>query len=81
MSALGWESAFSPGFSIAREAAIGPIAYAKQVNNEAAAAISNLSTVTQTYVVILGIAAVLVIVPVVWWARAVRKRIRKPAGS
>jgi len=81
LSALAWKSAFSPGFSIAKEGAIGPIAYAEQVNNQAAAAISNLSTVDQTYALILGIMAVLVIVPVVWWARAVRKRFRKSAGG
>jgi MFS family permease len=81
MSALGWESAFSPGFSIAKEAAIGPIAYAGQVNNELAASISNLATVDQSYALILGIMALLVIVPVVWWARVVRKKMRKPAAD
>ena len=81
MTATGWESAFSPGFSIAKEAAIGPIAYAEHVNNELAASIANLSTVSQSYVAILGIMAVLVIVPVVWYSRIVRKRIRKPVGD
>jgi hypothetical protein len=81
MSALGWESAFSPGFSIAKEAAIGPIAYAGQVNNELAASISNLATMDQSYALILGIMALLVIVPVVWWARVVRKKMRKPAAD
>lgn len=81
MSALGWESAFSPGFSIAKEAAIGPIAYAEQVNNELAASITNLSTVDQSYALILGIMALLVIVPVVWWARVVRKKMRKPKAD
>lgn len=81
LSALGWESAFSPGFSIAKEAAIGPVAYAKEVNNELAASIVNLSTVDQTYVMVLGIMTLLVIVPVVWWARVVRKKTQKPLGS
>ena len=81
LSAMGWESAFSQGFSIAKDAAIGPIAYAEQVNNELAVSIANLSTVSQSYVAILGIMALLVIVPVVWYARAVRKRIRKPAAD
>jgi len=75
LSAMGWESAFSQGFSIARQAAIGPIAYAQQVNNEMAATISNLSTVNQTFAVILGVMALLVIVPVVWYARVVRKNL------
>ncbi len=76
-SALGWESAFSQGFSIAKEAAIGPIAYANEVNNAVASSIANLSTADQTYTFILGILAAVVIIPVVWYARAVRKRFRK----
>ena len=78
-SSLGWESAFSPGFSIAREAAIGPIAYAKEVNSELAASITNLSAIDQTYGIVLGAMALLVIVPVILWSNAVRKKIRKPA--
>ena len=78
LSALGFESAFSPGFSIAREGAIGPIAYATEVNNELAASLANLSTVDQSYVWSLGVMAFLVIVPVVWYARVVRKKTRKP---
>lgn len=78
LSALGWESAFSQGFSIAKDAAIGPIAYAEQTNNELAVSIANLSTVNQSYVAILGVMTVLVIVPVVLYARAVRMKIRKP---
>jgi len=77
LSAMGWESAFSPGFSIAKEAAIGPIAYAEQVNNELAASMVNLSVMDQSYVWFLGIMAFLVIVPVVWYARAVRKKNQK----
>lgn len=80
-SSLGWESAFSPGFSIAKDAAIGPIAYAKEVNNEVAAAMTNLSTVDQTYGIVLGVMALLVIVPVFLWSNAVRKKIRKPASD
>ncbi|MFC1777675.1 RNA polymerase sigma factor [Pseudomonadota bacterium] len=76
MSAMGWESAFSGGFSIARQAAIGPIAFAEQVNNEMAASITNLSTVNQTFALILGVMALLVIAPVVWYARAVRKNLK-----
>jgi RNA polymerase sigma factor (sigma-70 family) len=78
LSALGWEGAFSPGFSIAKEAAIGPIAYAAEINNEVAASLVSLSTMDQTYAWFLGIMAFLVIVPVVWYAHAVRKKTRKP---
>lgn len=81
LSSLGWESAFSQGFSIAKEAAIGPIAYAEQVNNEMASSISNLSMADQSHPLILSIMALLVIVPVVWHSRAVRKKFRKPSAG
>jgi RNA polymerase sigma factor (sigma-70 family) len=81
LSAMGWEGAFSQGFSIAKEAAIGPVAYAEQINNELAASILDLSMADQSYAAILGFMAILVIVPVVWYARVVRKRMRKPAGD
>ncbi len=79
ISALGWESAFSPVFSIAKDAAIGAVAYADQVNNELAATLANMSTVDQSYTLVLGLMAALVLVPVVWWSQTVRKKIRKPA--
>ena len=40
-SALAWESVFSNGFSIAKDAAIGPIARAPHVINEQIAEIAN----------------------------------------
>lgn len=81
LSALGWESAFSQSFSIAKDAAIGRVAIAEHVNNETAASISNLSTVNQSYAVILGIMAFLVIVPVVLYSNSVRKKMRRPFGD
>lgn len=77
LSAMGWESAFSPAFSMAKEAAIGPIAYAGEVNNDLAASIVNLSTVNQSYVWFLAVMALMVIVPVVWYARTVRRKHKK----
>lgn len=73
LSALGWQSAFSNGFSIAKGAAVGPIAFAEQVNNESAASLANLALADQSSGVILGTLALLVIVPVVWYSRVVRK--------
>ena len=81
LSATGWESAFSPGFSIAKEAAIGPIAYAEHVNNELAYTITRLAVADQFAMVILGAVALLVIVPVVWYARVVRKNLRKSTSD
>jgi len=75
-SALGWESAISNGFSIAIDAALGPIAYADQVNTELAADISNFTLLGQSYQWLLALIAVLVIVPSILHARQVRKRMK-----
>lgn len=77
-SALGWNSAFSGiGFSIANEAAIGPFAFAKHINNEQAGEIINLTIIGESYLWILAMIAVLVIVPAVWHSNKVRQRMRK----
>ncbi|MEL6199536.1 MAG: sigma-70 family RNA polymerase sigma factor [Pseudomonadota bacterium] len=75
ISSLGWESAFSAGVSMAREGAIGPVAFANAVNNERAAEIVDLAIFGQTYLWVLGLIAVLVIVPSVWYSRKVRERL------
>ena len=74
LSSLGWESAFSQGFSVAKEAAIGPVALAEEVNNELAASISNLSMADESHAFILSAIAIMVIVPAVWHSRVVRGR-------
>lgn len=76
LTSLGWESAFSSGFSIAKEAAIGPIAYGAQVNNEQAIEISNLTLFGQSYHWALALIAVFVIVPAIWHSTKVRQRMR-----
>jgi len=77
MSSLGWESAFSSGFSIAKEAAIGTYASATHINSEQAAEMIHLSTFGNLYQWALGVLAVLVIVPAIWHSNAVRKRMGK----
>lgn len=77
ISALGWESAWCPGFAIAREGAIGAIAYAKEVNNEMAAQIASLPNVEQYHVYVLCAISLLVLVPVIFYAQAIRKRMGK----
>lgn len=74
LSSLGWESAFSQGFSMAKEAAIGPIALAEQINNEAAGTIASLSAADKSQTFILILTALLVIVPAVAYSRAVRSK-------
>jgi RNA polymerase sigma factor (sigma-70 family) len=81
LSALGWESAFSQGFAIAREGAIGSVPFAKQVNNEQAAEIVNLAALGHSYLWVLAAIAILVIVPAAWHAKAVRQRMGKDRGS
>ena len=77
LSSLGWDGAFSTGFSIAKEAAIGPVAFAEQVNNQQAAEILELTLVNQGYALMIIAASVLVIVPAVWHSHKVRQRLRK----
>lgn len=77
LSSLGWESAVSGGFSIARDAAIGPTALAEQINNELAAQISSLTLFSQTYQWALAAMAIMVIVPAAWHSHNVRKRMKR----
>lgn len=73
-SALGWDSAFSNGFSIASEAAIGTFVYAKEVNNELAAQISAMGQFKLLHHWFLLSIIVFVLVPAIWHARKVRQR-------
>ena len=77
ISALGWMSAWGPGFAIAKEAAVGGIAYAKEVNNELAAQIASLQQVYDYHLYVLAALSMLVIVPVIIYAGLIRKRMRK----
>jgi RNA polymerase sigma factor (sigma-70 family) len=74
LSSLGWESAFSNGFSIAKDAAVGPFAYASEVNNEIAYEISDLALFSQSYQWILVAITLFVIVPAYLHFKNVRKR-------
>jgi hypothetical protein len=77
VSALGLQSAWAPGFAIARDAAIGSVAYARQVNNELAAQLASLQQVEQYHVYVLWTLSILVIVPVFFYAQAIRRRMRR----
>jgi RNA polymerase sigma factor (sigma-70 family) len=76
LSALGWESAFSNGFSIAKEAALAPVAFAEQMNNEQAADISNLTLLGQSHQWILAFIAIVVIIPSILHSYKVRQRMK-----
>jgi RNA polymerase sigma factor (sigma-70 family) len=76
LSSLGWESAFSNGFSIAKDAAIAPVAFANQINNEQASDITNLTLLGQSEHWVLAFIAILVIIPSAWYSRKVRQRMK-----
>lgn len=76
LSSVGLESAFSQGFSIANQAAIGPIAIGEHTNNDIAVQLAQLSLLNIHYHWFLAAIAVLVIVPAALHAYTVRKRMK-----
>lgn len=76
-SALGWESAASGGFSIAKEAALGAIPFAKHINNEQAANIASLALFQQNSLWLFSAITLFVIVPAVLYSNKVRQRMGK----
>ena len=78
LSALGWQSAFSDGFSVAVDGAIGLIAFAAHINNQQAAELTHTSVLSASYPWLMVVIAILVIVPAAWHAHQVRQRIRPP---
>jgi hypothetical protein len=81
LSALGWESAQGGGFSIARVAAEGPVAFAQHANDAVAHQILANPNMEQTHMIFLIVIAVLSIVPIAFYARAVRQRLGRTARS
>ncbi len=75
-SALGWESAASGGFSIAKEAALGAIPFAKHINSDHAADIASLAMFHQSSIWMLSAITFFVVVPAILYAHAVRKRFK-----
>lgn len=74
MASTGWESAFSGGIAVAKDGAMGAIAFAEQANNELAAQIVNLSAVGDHYLWVLAVMALLVIVPMAVFAKYTQRR-------
>lgn len=77
LSSLGWDSAFGGGFAVAREAAVGRIAFAKEANTELAAQMTSLPAVEQHHVWVLFAMAALVLIPVISYAQAIKKRMAR----
>jgi len=81
LSALGWASAQGSGFAIARIAAEGPVAFAQHANDPIARQLLADPHAEQTQMIILIVITVLSLVPIAYYARAVRQRLGGRARS
>jgi RNA polymerase sigma factor (sigma-70 family) len=77
LSALGWQSAQSGGFAIARVAAEGPLAFATHANDPVARQLLGHPQAEQHVMIFLIVAALFTLVPVTLYAREVRRRMRR----
>ena len=75
LSALGWETASGSGFAIARFSAEGPLAWARHANDAVAAQILADPQAGQGQLTVITVITLLSLVPVILYARAVRKRL------
>jgi hypothetical protein len=81
LSALGWQSAQGGGFSIARIAAEGPVAFAQHANDPIARQMLADPHAEQNQMIILAVISVLSIIPIAYYAWAVRRRLGGHARS
>jgi RNA polymerase sigma factor (sigma-70 family) len=79
LSALGWQTAQGSGFAIARTAAEGPIAFAQHANDPVAHQVLAAPHAEQSQMLFLILVSIFSVVPVALYARAVRKRLGRPA--
>lgn len=75
LSALGWQSAQGGGFSIAWIAAEGPLAFAQHANDPIARQILADPNTEQNQMIFLIVITLLTLIPVAYYARAVRQRL------
>ena len=75
LSALGWSTAAGSGFSIARIAAEGPLAFAQHANDAVARQSLADPHAARSQMIIFSVSAVLSILPIAYYARAVRRRL------
>ena len=75
LSALGWQSAQSGGFAISRIAAEGPLALAPHANDPIARAMLADPHGAQHQMIFIIVMSLLSIIPVAYYARAVRQRL------
>jgi RNA polymerase sigma factor (sigma-70 family) len=75
LSALGWDTAASGGFALAGRAAVGPVAFAAHANDAAAHAMFANPQGEQHQMLFISVISVLAVLPIVFYARAVRRRL------
>ena len=80
LSALGWDGAAGGGFAIARTAAEGPVAFAQHANDAVAHQVLTAPT-AHNQMIILAVITVLSLIPLAYYARAVRQRLGGRARS
>jgi RNA polymerase sigma factor (sigma-70 family) len=77
LSALGLNSAQGGGFGVAWHAAVAPVAFAAHTNDETARAILASPGSQQHQMAVITVVTVLSLLPIVFYARAVRRRMGK----
>ena len=80
LSALGWNTAQGGGFSVARIAAEGPVAFAEHANDAAARAIFEAPRLIQDPTSVLTALSLVSIIPLIAYMLGVRKRLG-PSGK
>ena len=83
LSALGWQSAQSGGFGIARVAAEAPVAFARHANDSAAHRLVTDPHAQQNQMIFYSLVALGTLIPMALYAREVRRRLgtAKPAAQ
>jgi len=80
LSALGWESAQGSGFAVARHTAEAPLAFAAHANDAVARQLLADPNAEPTQALLFSAVAVLSLVPIAYYARAVRRRLGGRVG-
>jgi hypothetical protein len=81
LSALGLQTAHSDGFSIARIAAEGPVAFANHANDAIARQFMADPKSEQNQMIFIILITILCLIPVASYARSVRQRMGRRPGS
>lgn len=75
LSALGWNIAAGGGFAVAHDAALAPVAFAENANNQAALDLLSTSGMQGGNIWYLVVISVLTLAPVIAYVTAVRRRL------